>query len=79
MTAIAVRKQPQGACICNSRAVLCHAVPCRPVPYVWCAAHQYGVVNEEYVIKVPKSRAPDNLQVDDQVSDGTRGRGARKG
>jgi hypothetical protein len=30
-----------------------------------CAAD--GVVNPEYVIKVPKARAPGNLQVDDQV------------
>jgi hypothetical protein len=28
---------------------------------------QYGVVKEEYVIKVPKERAPDGLKLNDQV------------
>jgi hypothetical protein len=39
-----------------------------PIPLLL-TAPQYGVVNEEYIIKVPKARAPDGLQLDDRVSD----------
>jgi len=34
---------------------------------IWSHVLQYGLVKEEYIIKVPKDRAPEGLKVKDQV------------